>query len=112
MIDLAEHGLRRALDDTLATCWTDEIPILDAIAEAVTDWTAQAEAELNASEAFEPQKSSHHLTETLAAMSTAVEETRGIIPGRTLATALTEALRDWSAGPTPQRVNSTDRYEL
>ena len=97
MIDPTEHGLRRALDDTLATCWTDEISILDAITEAVTDWTAQVEAELNESKAFEPQQPTHDLAAALAAMTAAVEQTAEAFPRRTFTTALTEALQDRSA---------------
>lgn len=97
MIDTTENGLRRALDDILATCWNHETPILDAITEAVTDWTAQVEAELNESKAFEPQQPSHQLADALDAMAAAVERTVDVITGRTFAAALAEALRDWSA---------------
>lgn len=97
MTDRIEDDLRRALDDVLATCWADEIPILDALAEAVTDWTAQVEAEFNESKAFEPGPPSHGLVEALAAMAAAVENSGGCIPTCVLAAALAEALRDWSA---------------
>ncbi|WP_373068702.1 hypothetical protein [Gemmatimonas sp.] len=96
MIDPNEDDLRRALDDVLATCWADEIPILDALAEAVTDWTAQVEAEFNESKAFEPAPQSQELAEALAAMGAAVEKARGTIPRCTFAVGLTEALRDWA----------------
>jgi uncharacterized caspase-like protein len=93
MTDPNEDDLRRALDDVLATCWADEIPLLDALAEAVTDWTAQIEAEFNESKAFEPGPRSHELAEALAAMAAAVEKLGGCV----FTVALTEALRDWSA---------------
>lgn len=97
MTDPLEDDLRRALDDVLATCWADEIPILDALAEAVTDWTAQVEAEFNESKAFEPGTQTQELAEALAAMEAAVDQVGGTIPIRVFAVALTEALRDWSA---------------
>jgi len=104
MTDPNEDDLRRALDDVLATCWTDEIPILDALVEAVTDWTAQIEAEFNESKAFEPAPRSQELAEALAAMAAAVEKMQRITPKCVLAVALTEALRDWSAvGDTVER---------
>ena len=88
-----EDDLRRALDDVLATCWADEIPLLDALTEAVTDWTAQIEAEFNESKAFDPGPRSQELTEALAAMAAAVEKLGDCV----FTVALTEALRDWSA---------------
>ncbi len=97
MTDPIEDDLRRALDDVLATCWTDEIPILDALTEAVTDWTAQIEAEFNESRPFEPGPQSQDLAEALAAMAAAVEKVGGITPSYVFAVAFTEALRDWSA---------------
>ena len=93
MTDPSEDDLRRALDDVLATCWADEIPLLDALAEAVTDWTAQIEAEFNESKVLEPGPRSHELAEALAAMAAAVEKLGGCL----FTVALTEALRDWSA---------------
>jgi len=63
MTDPIEDDLRRALDDVLATCWADEFPILDAPTEAVTDWTAQIEAEFNESKAFEPGPRSQELAD-------------------------------------------------
>ena len=99
-----EDDLRRALDDVLATCWADEIPILDAPTEAVTDWTAQIEAEFNESKAFEPGPRSQELAEALAAMAAAVEKVGGTTPRCGFAVALIEALRDWSAvGDTVER---------
>ena len=89
----SEDDLRRAFDDVLATCWADEIPILDALAEAVTDWTAQIEAEVNESKAFDPGSRSHELADALAAMAAAVEKLGGCV----FTVALAEALRDWSA---------------
>ena len=97
MTDRIEDDLRRALDDVLATCWADEIPILDALAEAVTDWTAQIEAEVNESKAFDPGPLSQELAEALAAMAAAVDKVRGTTPRCLFTVALTEALRDWSA---------------
>jgi len=97
-------GVRDVLDDVLATCWTDEIPILDALAEAVTDWTAQIEAEFNESKAFEPATRSQELAEAMAVMAAAVEKMQRITPKCVFAVALTEALRDWSAvGDTVER---------
>jgi len=98
MTDPIEDDLRRALDDVLATCWADEIPILDALAEAVTDWTAQIEAEFNESKAFEQGPRSQELAEALAAMAAAVEKVGGTTPRCGFVVALIEALRDWSAG--------------
>ncbi len=92
-----EDDLRRALDDVLATCWADEISILDALAEAVTDWTAQIEAEFNESKAFDPGPRSQELADALAAMAAAVEKLGGTTPSFVFTVALTEALRDWSA---------------
>ena len=97
MTDPIEDDLRRALDDVLATCWADEIPILDALAEAVTDWTAQIEAEFNESKAFEPGHRSHELAEALAAMAAAAGKAGGTTPRCVFVVAVTEALRDWSA---------------
>jgi hypothetical protein len=97
MTDRIEDDLRRALDDVLATCWADEIPILDALAEAVTDWTAQIEAEFNESKAFDPGPRSQELADALAAMAAAVEKLGGITPSCVFAVALSEALRDWLA---------------
>jgi len=97
MTDPIEDDLRRALDDVLATCWADEIPILDALTAAVTDWTAQIEAEFNESKAFEPGPRSQELVEALAAMAAAVEKVGGTTPRCGFAVALIEALRDWSA---------------
>ena len=96
MTDPIEDDLRRALDDVLATCWADEIPILDALTAAVTDWTAQIEAEFNESKAFEPGPRSQELAEALAAMAPAVEKARATTPRCGFTVALTEALRDWS----------------
>lgn len=104
MTDPIEDDLRRALDDVLATCWADEIPILDALAEAVTDWTAQIEAEVNESKAFDPGPRSQELADALAAMAAAVDKLRGITPSCVFTVALTEALRDWpTAGDTVGR---------
>ena len=97
MTDRIEDDLRRALDDVLATCWADEISILDALTEAVTDWTAQIEAEVNESKAFDPGSHSHELAEALAAMAAAVDKVRGTTTSCVFTVALTEALRDWSA---------------
>ena len=97
MTDPIEDDLRRAFDDVLATCWADEISILDALAEAVTDWTAQIEAEFNESKAFDPGPRSQELADALAAMAAAVEKLGGITPSCVFTVALTEALRDWSA---------------
>ena len=92
-----EDDLRRALDDVLATCWADEIPLLDALTEAVTDWTAQIEAEFNESKAFDPGPRSQELAEALAAMAAAVDKVSGTTTSRVFTLGLTEALRDWSA---------------
>jgi hypothetical protein len=97
MTDPIEDDLRRAFDDVLATCWADEIPLLDALAEAVTDWTAQIEAEFNESKAFDPVPRSQELADALAAMAAAVDKLRGTTPRFVFTVALTEALRDWSA---------------
>lgn len=97
MTDPNEDDLRRALDDVLATCWADEIPLLDALAEAVTDWTAQIEAEFNESKVLEPGPRSHELAEALVAMAAAVDKLRGTTTSCVFTVALTEALRDWSA---------------
>jgi len=67
MTDRIEDDLRRALDDVLATCWADEISILEA------------------------------LTEALAAMAAAVDKVSGTTTSCVFTVALTEALRDWSA---------------
>jgi len=104
MTDPIEDDLRRALDDVLATCWADEIPILDALAEAVTDWIAQLEAEFNESKAFGPATRSYELAEAMAAMAAAVEKMGGTTPRCVFPVALSEALRDWSAvGDTVRR---------
>jgi hypothetical protein len=91
-----EDDLRRAFDDVLATCWADEISILDALAEAVTDWTAQIEAEVNESKAFDPGPCSQELADALAAMAAAVDKLRGTTASCVFTVALAQALRDWS----------------
>ena len=94
MTDAIEDDLRRALDDLLTVCWTDDIPVLDALVESVEDWTALIAAEFHDSAPFDADESRDRLSAAIATLQRATQhvptQATASVPG-----ALADALADW-----------------
>lgn len=89
----AEDRLRRALDDLLTTCWAEDIPVLDAVAESIEDWAALEAAEFYDSQLFEETDARSRLA---SAVSTLRFASRRYAVGSTPPeTVLADALADW-----------------
>ena len=54
MTSPSEDRLRRAVDELLTICWNEDIPLLDALQEALDDWRALAAAEFDRMVPYEP----------------------------------------------------------
>ena len=93
MTDPNEENLRRALDDVLTVCWTDDIPILDAITESIEDWNALASAEFNDSQPFDVAAQPTRLATAVATLERASTTDDGL--GGETTSALRSALADW-----------------
>lgn len=95
MTDAIEDDLRRALDDLLTVCWTDDIPVLDALAESVEDWTALTAAEFHESAPFEADNHPNRLTAAIATLQSAAQRTPTQPSVASETAALADALADW-----------------
>ncbi|WP_420451975.1 hypothetical protein [Ilumatobacter sp.] len=93
-----DHGLV-ALDRFVsAIYWADDdITLEAALTEAIDDWIAQAAAEYNDSEPFVTGQGNDPLARSLIDLVAAVERlAAGARPGLSVASAVGEALDDWS----------------
>ncbi len=98
MSHTATDPLHDALDAFLGTVfWSDdEVTLEDALAEAIDDWVAMASAEFNGSHPFIDGGSDDALRSGLIQMAAAVEVLSDqLLPGMTLAIALSNATTDW-----------------
>lgn len=91
-----EENLRRALDDVLTACWNDDIPILEAIAESIEEWTALAAAEFNQSEPFPNEVGASRLAAAIATLERAAHATFADGMPDPTSGALGQALADWT----------------
>lgn len=91
-----EEKLRRALDDVLTACWTEDVPVLDAIAESIEEWIALASAEFNQSEPFSDEADISRLAAAIATLEGAAHTTFvGGVPNP-ISGVLAQALADWT----------------
>jgi hypothetical protein len=95
MTDAIEDDLRRALDDLLTVCWTDDIPVLDALLESVEDWTALTAAEFHESAPFDANEPPNRLSAAIATLQIAAQQTPTQASVVSVPAALADALADW-----------------
>lgn len=91
-----EEKLRRALDDVLTVCWNDDVPVLDAIAESIEEWTALASAEFNESEPFSNEVEVSRLAAATATLTRAAHTTHADGMPDAVSDVLAQALADWT----------------
>ncbi len=91
-----EEKLRRALDDVLMVCWTDDIPVLEAITESIEEWTALASAEFNQSEPFSDEAGISRLAAAIATLERAAHTTFADGMSDGASGVLAQALADWT----------------
>jgi hypothetical protein len=102
MSDHTTDPLHDALDTFIGTVfWSDDqIALEDALAEAIDNWVAIASAEFNGSHPFVDGASDDALLSGLLQMASAVGMLSDhLLPGMTMALALSNATTDWLVDP-------------
>lgn len=90
-----EEKLRRAFDDVLTVCWTDDIPVLEALAESIEEWTALTSAEFNESEPFSNEVEVSRLSAAIATLERAARTMFGDGMPDSTPGVLAQALANW-----------------
>lgn len=93
MTSPSEDRLRRAVDELLTVCWNEDIPLLDALGEALDDWWALSTVELGGPTSDVPAVGSMSLSEEIRS----IEEVSWGRPKLTVECALADAVLSWLA---------------
>lgn len=91
MTSPSEDRLRRAVDELLTVCWNEDIPLLDALGEALDDWSALSAVELGGSSTADSGRGSAPSVEAMRS----VEQVARCRPRLTVESVVADAISSW-----------------